>query len=346
MKCCRLCAIELESQIDFNLVNGSGEFRPIDAISQLPFTIENKSPYVCRTCKSKLKSYVQSKEKTRKIEEELRFNYNKSGSATSTTNSTKNVNEKESRTCSKESQTNLSFSHDKNNETVAYVHVCWPSGDRSRKLPSDLTKMAIYLLRTQNKNVATFAFKHPLMRIALLELIEKQVHKECQEMCREYIKVPGIDQSDNSDAQGTPKSRRDLFRASQKRKADDHNQAASTKKFVKRDVRSVFKKTTKDDLMKFTFQKANEELQERCPLFWLVLNAASRPHNKNKVNNDVSHSTAIVTAASVCLKNRSQRMTAVQLLISLIINHSSYTVSIIILLSHNLYKLAYSKSII
>ena len=130
MKYCRLCAIELKSQIDFNLVNGSGEFRPIDAISQLPFTIENKSLYVCRTCKSKLKSYVQSKEKTRKIEEELRFNYNRSGSATSTTNSTKNVNEKESRTCSKESQTNLSFSHDKNNETVAYVHVCWPSGDR------------------------------------------------------------------------------------------------------------------------------------------------------------------------------------------------------------------------
>ena len=47
MKCCRLCAIELKSQIDSNLVNGSGEFRPIDAISQLPFTIENKSPYAC-----------------------------------------------------------------------------------------------------------------------------------------------------------------------------------------------------------------------------------------------------------------------------------------------------------
>ena len=215
----------------------------------------------------------------------------------------------------------------------------------SRKRPSDLTKMAIYLCRTQNKNVTTFAFKPPLMRIALLELIEKQVHKECQEMCREYIKVPGIDQSDNSDAQPTPKSRRDLFRASQKRKADDHNQAASTKKIVKRDVRSVFKKTTEDNLMKFTFQKANEDLQERCPLFWLVLNAASRLHNKNKVNN-VSHSTAIVTAAPVCLKNRSQRMIAVQLLISLIINHSSYTISIIILLSHSLYKLAYSKSII
>ena len=113
---------------------------------------------------------------------------------------------------------------------------------------------------------------------------------------------------------------------SQKRKADD--QPANAKKFVKRDVCSVFKKTTKDDLMKFTFQKANEELQERCPLLWLVLNAASRPHSKNKVNNDVSHSTAI--AASVCLKNRSQRMTAVQMLISLIINHSSYAVSIMI----------------
>ena len=335
MKSCRLCAVELKSQLDFNLINGSGEFRPIDAICQLSFTIVNTSPYVCRTCKAKLKSYVQSKAKTRKIEEELKGICDKSGTAISTTSNTneksnslgKHLQFKESD--SKECQTNLSFPHDANNssDTVAYVHVCWPSGDRSRKLPPDLTKMAIYLLRTQNKNIAKFALKHPLIRAAILQLIEKEVHKECQDMCRESIKVPGDGQNN---AQTKPKSRRDLFQSSQKRKAEDQNLVAGNiKKFVKKDVRSILKRTSKEDLMNFTFEKANEELQERCPLFWRILKAASRPHNMmDKVNSDVYLSTSIVTAASVCLKNRSQRMTTIQLLISLIINHSSYTVRI------------------
>jgi hypothetical protein len=282
-----------------------------------------------------LKSYVQSNAKTRKIEEELKGICDKSGSAISTTSNTneksnslgKHLQFKESD--SKECQTNLSFPHDANNssDTVAYVHVCWPSGDRSRKLPPDLTKMAIYLLRTQNKNIAKFALKHPLIRAAILQLIEKEVHKECQEMCRKSIKVP-VDGQNN--AQTKPKSRRDLFQSSQKRKAEDQNLVAGNiKKFVKKDVRSILKRTSKEDLMNFTFEKANEELQERCPLFWRILKAASRPHNMmDKVNSDVYLSTSIVTAASVCLKNRSQRMTTIQLLISLIINHSSYTVRI------------------
>jgi hypothetical protein len=146
-------------------------------------------------------------------------------------------------------------------------------------------------------------------------------------MCRESIKVP-VDGQNN--AQTKPKSRRDLFQSSQKRKAEDQNLVAGNiKKFVKRDVRSILKRTSKEDLMNFTFEKANEELQECCPLFWRILKAASRPHNMmDKVNSDVYLSTSIVTAASVCLKNRSQRMTTIQLLISLIINHSSYTVRI------------------
>ena len=56
--------------------------------------------------------------------------------------------------------------------------------------------------------------------------------------------------------------------------------------------------------------------------------AASTPHHsKDKLNGDVYQCVSVVTAASICLKNRSMRMTVVQLMISLIINHSSYTVS-------------------
>ena len=331
MKCCRLCAIELQSQLDFNLVNGLGQFRPIEAIIQLPFTIANTSPYVCRSCKNKLKPYVQSKAKTRKIENEIKNACERSGTnkAENTENENSNSLMKCVETESKETQTNLSFSNDikGSNQTVAYVHVCWPTGDRSRLVPADLTKMAIYLLRSQNKNMAKFAFKHPLMKSEIMELVGKQVNKECQEICREFIKVEAVSESGGCiDNETEPKSRRYLFQSSQKRKAGNQNLTGSggAKKFVKKDVRSILKKTSKNDLTDFKFENANKELQERCPLFWRILKAASTNHNKIE---DVHLPVSIVTAASVCLKNRSNRMTAVQLIISLIINHSSYTVS-------------------
>ena len=68
MKSCTFCGLELTSPKDCNLVAGSAEFRPIDAILQLPFNIKNHSPYVCRKCKGNLKSYIQAKEKSQKNE--------------------------------------------------------------------------------------------------------------------------------------------------------------------------------------------------------------------------------------------------------------------------------------
>ena len=75
MKSCTFCGLELTSPKDFNLVAGSGEFRPVDAILQLPFNIINHLPHVCRKCKGNLKSYIQAKEKFHKIEEQLRETY-------------------------------------------------------------------------------------------------------------------------------------------------------------------------------------------------------------------------------------------------------------------------------
>ena len=320
----------MTSPKDFNLVASSGEFRPIDAILQLPFNIRNHSPYVCRKCKGNLKSYIQAKEKFHKIEEQLRETYRKCGFVECADSHEKPEPKME---C-KEIQTNLSFALEPESsrcDTVAYVHVCWPYGDRSRRLPPDLTQIAIYLLRTQNKNIAKMVLKHPLIRPHILKFIEKEISRECQEMCREYVKVEA-NTDDCTGHENKPKSRRGLFASAsvpEKRKfADDHNKGCQSKKFVKKDIRSIFKRTSKEDLMSFTFEKASEEMKERCSLFWSILMAASTPHNsQDKLNGDVYQCVSVVTAASICLNNRSMRMTVVQLIISLIINHSSYTVS-------------------
>ena len=193
------------------------------------------------------------------------------------------------------------------NETVAYVHVSCPSGVRSKQLPPDLTQLAIYLLRTQNKNMAKFALKHPLIRGHLITFIEKEIKKECQEMCRETVKVPTCGESDtNIPGEITQKSQRNLFSTvpgtSGKRKNDDNEIAGpKEKKFVKKDVRSIFKRSSKDDLMSFTFEKAENEMIQRCLLFWGVLRAASTSPHKSE--DDVIHwRNLVVTAAAIVLR--------------------------------------------
>ena len=92
------------------------------------------------------------------------------------------------------------------------------------------------------------------------------------------------------------------------------------------DARSILKKTTKQDMLLFSFEKLDSEMQESWPLFRSVLmTACSRRSNARK--QDLYWQAAVCTTGSVCLKNRSQRMTALQLYISLIVNNSSYTVS-------------------
>lgn len=131
-----------------------------------------------------------------------------------------------------------------------------------------------------------------------------------------------------------PKSRRNIFSSSflssRKRKVISAGAEGISRKVVKKDVRSIFKKTSKDDVLAFTFEEADAEMKERCPLFWNVLRAASMSTCKAE-DEDIFWKTSVVTAAAVCFKNRSKKMTVVQLLISLILNHSSYTVSILLL---------------
>lgn len=277
-----------------------------------------------------MKTLFQARDKIRKLENELKELHLKAGFSCEHALCGSNCDDQQKLQSKTDEaiQTNVSFEVNNNSEeTIAFVYVSWPSCDKIRKLPSDLTRMAVYLLRTQNKNIAKFAFKHPLIRAHLNTLIEKEIDKECQGMCRDTVKIPAIGEVHGTE---NPKSKRGLFSSmpsSRKRKLENVNvDIGRNQKYVKQDVRSIFKKTSKDDLSSFSFEEADAEMKERCPLFWSIIRAASKSTRKTE-DNDIFWKTSVVTAAAVCLKNRSKRMTVVQLLISLIINHSSYTVS-------------------
>ena len=90
-------------------------------------------------------------------------------------------------------------------------------------------------------------------------------------------------------------------------------------------VRSILKRTSKTDLLKFNFTNLENEMTERCPLLQLVLKTASTKPGKS---DNVCLKSSVCTAAAVCLKNTSCRMTTLQLIISDLLQHSSYSVSI------------------
>ena len=75
------------------------------------------------------------------------------------------------------------------------------------------------------------------------------------------------------------------------------------------------RKTSKDDMLSFSMEKLAMEIQERAQLSHSILSAAA-VNRKSKAKNP-----------AVCLRNRSQYMIAVQLLITDFFFHSNWLVS-------------------
>ena len=86
---------------------------------------------------------------------------------------------------------------------------------------------------------------------------------------------------------------------------------------------SLLRKMSKSEILEFNFESLGEELNRRAPLFYGILRTASL---KN-LSGDKSWLPPVGMAAAVCLKNRSAQMTTVQLLVSIILQHSGLTVS-------------------
>jgi len=78
-----------------------------------------------------------------------------------------------------------------------------------------------------------------------------------------------------------------------------------------KDGKSILKKTKKEELSEFTFDKLEEEMKLNCPMLRTFLMAACIRTNVAEEKNSFWKHT-VCMAASLCLKKRSKRMTAVQ----------------------------------
>ena len=87
---------------------------------------------------------------------------------------------------------------------------------------------------------------------------------------------------------------------------------------------SILRETSKDEIQEFTFEKLQDELSVRAPVFNAVLKTA--PLKTPEKKEDLLWLPTVSMVAAICLKNRSSCLTVVQLLVSIILQHCRLTV--------------------
>ena len=90
---------------------------------------------------------------------------------------------------------------------------------------------------------------------------------------------------------------------------------------------SLLRATDKDSMKTFSMEKLHDEIKERAPFFHSCLSTASINRRSKATSTININFASVAMVASVCLKNRSRYMTAVQLLITIFLYHSSWMVS-------------------
>ncbi len=190
-------------------------------------------------------------------------------------------------------------------ETSVTVRVEWNCKTREKKLPSDLISVGTMLCRGTYKQLANSVWKHNDIRSHLIEIFLKEIDKECCNLCV------------------APKPEKPL---ESRRSCKILVNSPGKKKINSRVLgTSCLRLTKKEEVMEFSFEKLDCELQDRAPLMRSALMAMSRRKSKRR-DDDLFFMPVVGMAAAVCLKNRSRHMTVVQLLLSLMMQHSGFMV--------------------
>ena len=336
---CKVCCESLKrTKHGLNHVNGSGKFNPAAELSLLPFIFSSESIYICRPCKqllmkratlrtnlSELDGTLRKFQSTIRARPVIPSSSSLSDSTTSLSLGSPTSSEvssilspskfsslriisplgspinfslsppstspiaKKVKLTDASVQTNATYPIKSSTSTTAFISVKWPTLERHKELSNDLTNIGVKLLKGTYPEIAKAVWAHAEINKSLIGLFLKEINKECDYMCQEKT----------NKGKSEPQSR---------------------------SIKSILKKTSKDDLLNFSFEQLDAEMQFRCPIFRSVLLTSSLRTNKT-TSTDLFWQSTISTAAAVCLKNRSSKMTALQLIISNILQHSSFTVS-------------------
>ena len=310
--CCVFCFRLLEKLTDRNFVESRGEFEVSLEFDCLPFVVRNEvSRHICKQCPGQLKKRYSLKKKLGEIEENLHSLYRKNcterGIPVKTRNSIKR------------------FSEQQQDSTLPYHNIA-PSAIEVECQTIDLhaevneratqTDNRVDLEKTifQNTDNETPVYVRAVWSSGARE---KQLPKTLESLGKMLVR--GTLKQIASAAWNCQELKPHLIKEMLKAV---HKECAA---FCSKKNQCILRKTTKEDMLAFTFQKFEEELQQRTPIFRAVLQTASM--GKKGQQKEIFWIPTICMAAAVCLKNRSYHMTVMQLLVCVILQHSGLSVS-------------------
>lgn len=310
---CVFCFSLLEKLTDHNFVESRGEFKVGLEFDSLPFVVRKEiSRYICKQCLGLFKKRYSLKRKLGEIEGNLHSLYRKNCTERGIPVKTKSS----AKRCSEQRQDSPLPYH---NVSPLSIEVECQTIDTHVEMKERATQT--YHIVDLEKTIFQNAGKETPVYVRAewsSGAREKQMPKTLESLGKMLVR--GTLKQIASAAWNCQDLKPHLVK--EMLKAVHHECAA----FCSKKDQCILRKTTKEDMLAFTFEKFEEELRQRTPIFRAVLQTASM--GKKGQQKEIFWIPTICMAAAVCLKNRSYHMTAMQLLVCIILKHSGLSVSI------------------
>ena len=320
---CGICCLQLKKKNDLNLIQGKNnhmeEIRDLSFGPQL-LLLPRKLKYVCKTCLTLLVQRQQHKRKVQELDKKLAINFEDG---------------------LKKDTVHFSSSEEPGSSLSEQIS-CRPIFMTSTPAAKEPAKKIIILsAATSNKsskcNSATKSLDFNVGEAQLRKDTKVEVTVNWRSRSKNRSLPSDLIPLGTMLCRGTYKQ---IASAAWKHQQIKSNIIAKFLNEIEKECRlvcmrgsekrdttpSILRQTKKEDILQFTFDKLKDELKQKSPLLWSVMKAASTSKPKS-VTEQMPWVRAACMAISVCLKCRHPHMTALQLLISIIIQHSGIMVS-------------------
>ena len=303
---CILCFKEIEKDYERFLVQSKKKtiFDVNVTLANLEFHVHAASEYICRQCHGLLNKRINLQQNLEELQKTMRLNYvtslKKAGLVFLLKNSLESTNSSSKRP-RLEGHSSSSIANEES------VLVASPSGSFSPLLSS-----------TPKKRVESTASNKPSSTSVNVRIewpsnkMERKVPEQLESLGKMLVR--GTYKQIANAAWRSPNLRKELQLLVLK-EIDRECTAICSKKEP-----SCVRSPDKKKLLNFTFEKFNLELPSRAPFFQAILQVCCVNRRKDAWKEAVGMATAI------CLRNRSQFMNGVQLLISIFGYHSNWMV--------------------
>ena len=312
---CTLCNAETTLKCDRNLVEGSGTFNPKSELLKLEIVVfEPFNKYICRKCVDVLKKRRNLKEGLKIINEKIVSLYRETASSAG-----KLVKFRHEDEISVKPKKILLQETEPVEDCLAELssHKAFCQSIQPQLQSTPFKKKAAKKTPTQKVPVKLIVHwpsgvKTRMLSDDLIPLGKSLVNGSFKQIAAAAWKSEGL--------------RNALLAVLKKEVQKECTYLCSRK------VPSCLRQTSKEEMLQFSLGKVEEELELKAPILKAVLKAASVPKSKEDAD-ESKWLPATTMAAAVLLKNRSPYMTAVQLLITVIIQHSGLMVCMFLLMS-------------